>query len=221
MESILDEAESTLELRARVRVRIGFLLALQGRELEALDAEAEAKAILHDLGVEFHLASFGLTASSLQQALGRLDEAETLLRSSAEIYKRSGEKSVRSTVLAVLAQVLIEQGRVDEAEHTASLAIELGSSDDVATIAHAQGVLGRVLGQRGNPDAQTVARQAVELIERTDMLWAQGQEWEHLAEVLSVDRRDADATTALRQAVERFDRKQATALAARVRARLR
>jgi tetratricopeptide (TPR) repeat protein len=174
MEGILRDSADDRDLRARVRIWMGILEAQRGRVSDALGAEAEAAAIFRDLGVEYSFGVFGLAAGWLERFLGRLDAAEQVLRSSDQICERAGERSVRSTVLSVLAQVLLEQGRPDDAETAALFAIELGSSDDLVTVSAAQSVLGRVQAARGAPGGVEVARSAVELAERTDMLWLQG-----------------------------------------------
>jgi tetratricopeptide (TPR) repeat protein len=220
MEAILDEASESRELRARVRVRMGFVLAQQGAEREALEAEAEADAILEDLGVEFFFGSYGLMAGELEGFLGRFGRAEQLLRRSDAIFERAGEQSVRSTVLAVLAGVLVDDGRMAEAEEAARLGLELGSSDDLATLVHAHRALGRVLGSRGDPRAEETARRAVTIAEETDLLCQQGETWNDLGLILLSQGRDEEAEEALRNSVDRFERKGATALANRVRARI-
>jgi hypothetical protein len=144
------------------------VLALQARESEAITAEADAEAILWDLGVEFHLGSFGLIAGLLERFLGHLDRAEEVLRSSDEIYERSGERSLRSTLLALLAKVLVGQGRLADAERAALLAIGIGGSDDVGTLAPAHGLLAQVVSERDPDAAEDAARRA--LAEVTDML---------------------------------------------------
>jgi hypothetical protein len=63
-------------------------------------------------------------------------------------------------------------------------------------------------------------RHAVALAEETDMLWVQGEQWEHVAELVLARGRVEDGTAAFRTALERFDQKGATAPATRVRARL-
>jgi ATP/maltotriose-dependent transcriptional regulator MalT len=127
---------------------------------------------------------------------------------------------VRSTSLAILARVLIGQGRMDEAERTARLALAIGSTDDFATLTWAHVSLGRALAARGDPEARTEARRAVEIAERTDMPWVQGCAWEDLGAVLIAEGEMGEARDALGQALARFERKGATGAAARVRAAL-
>jgi tetratricopeptide (TPR) repeat protein len=217
LHSIVEEAPDDRYLRARVRVRMGLLMALAGHQREAVEAESEAEALLLDLGVAFPLGSFGLIAGNLELVLGRLDRAEQRLLAAAQIFERARERSVRSTALAALADVLARQGRLDEAESTAQLAIETGSSDDFATLAWAQGAIAMVLARREQPGAVEAARRAVTLVEQTDILWMQGEAWEILAAALLAHGHQADATAACNQALARYHRKGATALVARVR----
>jgi hypothetical protein len=67
-------------------------------------------------------------AGLLERMLGRLGRAEDVLRASDEIYERSGERSVRSTVLALAVEVLVGPGRLADAERAALLAIDLGAA---------------------------------------------------------------------------------------------
>jgi tetratricopeptide (TPR) repeat protein len=220
MRQILDEAGEIRWLHAHVHAAIAALLAQQGREREALDAISDAEAILRDLGVEFYLAWLALYTGGALLCLGQLDEAEQRLREADEICERSGERSFRSTLLAILADVLFDQGRVAEAKQTALNAIETGSSDDYTTLASAHGTLARVLAHHGDREAEPAARRAVDFAEQTDMPWPQGEQWENLAEVLLVQGRHDEANVAFGTALDRFERKGATALADRVRTRL-
>jgi Flp pilus assembly protein TadD len=68
--------------------------------------------------------------------------------------------------------------------------------------------------------AETLAREAVARIERTDGLNYQGDALCDLAEVLHAAGRSDEAEAALAQALERYERKQNLAMAAQVRDRL-
>jgi tetratricopeptide (TPR) repeat protein len=220
MHQILQDAGENRWLQAHVRAQIGFLLAQEGRAREALQAEAEAQAILRDLGVEFHLAWLALYSGWLLLCVGRLDDAEQRLCEADQICERSGERTFRSTLLATLARVLFEQGRVAAANETALHAVETGSSDDFTTLASAHGTLARVLACQADPAAEPTAHRALELAQRTDMLFVQGEQWENLAEVRLAAGRHEEAEAAFDAALDRFERKGATALADRIRARL-
>jgi tetratricopeptide (TPR) repeat protein len=220
LQGIVQDAGANPGLRARAHIYTGLLLALQGHELEALNAEAEGEAILRELGIEVDLARSAIFAGPTLRLLGRLDRAERLLCDAEEVLERSAEQNMRSTILAELSQVLFEQGRLDDAERTAMHAIEIGASDDCLTLIFAHGTLARVYAKRSNPAAEAEARQALALAEPTDMPWQQGEEWEHLAEALLAQGRRDEANAALQTALDRFERKGASGLADRIRARL-
>jgi tetratricopeptide (TPR) repeat protein len=147
----------------------------------------------------------------LERHLGRLERAEQVLRRADEVFERLGERSVRSTVLAELAHVLLDGGRHAEAEESALLALELGSSDDIGTVAVAEPVLARIAAGRGEQDAAKRSGASVALIEATDMLAFQGNCWQAHAEVLSKLGRTDEARNAASEAIERFKRKGAVA----------
>jgi class 3 adenylate cyclase/tetratricopeptide (TPR) repeat protein len=218
---ILADADVHRFARALVSGCVGLLLALSGHELEALEAQADGEALIREDRMEFTLGGFAIHAGALLRCVGRLDDAERMLREAEESRARLGERANRSTLLALLGDVLVRQGRIDEAEQSARDAIELGSSDDYLTLAVAHGVLARAMANRDDPAAEDAMRHAVALAEETDMLWVQGERWESLGELLIARGRLDGGTIALRTALDRFDRKGATAPAARVRARLR
>jgi class 3 adenylate cyclase/DNA-binding SARP family transcriptional activator len=220
LQDIVGESGGNPELRARVLACTGVLRAMQGREQEALVAEAQAEGILRDLGVDYHLTWLALYGGDLLRLLGRLDRAEQLLREVDEIHERSAERNIRSTILAKLSQVLVAQRRIDEANRTALHAIDIGSSEDALTLTLAHGTLAKVLLWQGDPAAEPAARRAVALAEQTDAPWLQGEQWEVLAEALVGGGRGNEANAAFRTALDRFERKAATAPANRVRAGL-
>jgi class 3 adenylate cyclase/DNA-binding SARP family transcriptional activator len=207
--------------RAIMSGSMGLLLALAGHELEALEVQAEGEALIREDRMEFTLGGFAIHAGVLLRCVGRLHDAERLLREAEQSRARLGERANRSTLLALLGDVIVRQGRIDEAEQIARDAIDLGSSDDHLTLAVAHGVLARALAERDDPAAEAAMRHAVALAEETDMLWVQGERWESLGEVLIARGRVEDGNAALRTALDRFDRKGATTPAARVRERLR
>jgi class 3 adenylate cyclase/tetratricopeptide (TPR) repeat protein len=207
LDGILDEMPDNRMLRSRVQLRRGYLLALIGEHQAAVAAELESEAILSDLGNEYALGSFGLSAGGLEHRLGRLERAEQVLRRADEIFQRAGERNVRSTALAELAHVFLDGGRLGEAEQSALLALELGSSDDIGTVVVAEAVLARIEAGRGEKKAAERSAAAVAMIEATDMLAFQGNCWQAHAEVLTRLGNTEQAQEASREAVTRFERK--------------
>ena len=82
-------------------------------------------------------------------------------------------------------------------------------------------VQARVDSHRGHHEkAEALVREAVALIEQTDALTFQGGALSDLAEVLVGAGRTDEATVALGQALDRYERKRNVSAAGQVRARL-
>ncbi|MBA2537344.1 MAG: hypothetical protein H0V20_07950 [Actinobacteria bacterium] len=132
-----------------------------------------------------------------------------------------GEKGVRSTLAASLAEALYRQRRYEEAEYFARAGLEAASPEDVASQALGRMVAAKLLAVRGTGDrAERTAREAVALAEQTDDLFTRGQSNLALAKVLLLADRRKEAIEALEAAVEASDRKGNIVSADRARALL-
>ena len=99
--------------------------------------------------------------------------------------------------------------------------MELGGSENVTTQILARQVQAKVLARRGQyAEGERVAREAIALADATDGLIFQGDALRDLAEVLELAGRSAETAVALREALERYERKGALAPAERIRERL-
>ena len=86
---------------------------------------------------------------------------------------------------------------------------------------HWRRVEAKVLARRGETArAEELAREAVALIEPTDMIDVQGDTWLDLAVVLEVIGKHDEAVGALEEAAERFERKENLLMLGHVRDRL-
>jgi tetratricopeptide (TPR) repeat protein len=78
-----------------------------------------------------------------------------------------------------------------------------------------------VYASRGeHAEAERLAREAVAIFETTDSFWWQGEALCVLADVLLAAGRHDDAAAALREALDRFERKQIVPLVRRTRERI-
>ena len=137
------------------------------------------------------------------------------------MLQRQGSRSWLSTYAPQLGRSLCALGRYDEAEPLAQLGRELGGAQDVATQMLWRQVQARVHGHRGErAEAERLAREAVAIAERTDGLNYQGDALCDLAEVLAAAGRPGEATAALKQALERYERKKNLAMLAQMRPKL-
>ena len=137
------------------------------------------------------------------------------------LLDEQGEKSLLSTAAGRLAQALYALDRLDEADAWAVRAGELGASEDAMTQMLSLQVRGKVLARRGDfQEAESHAREAVAIGEKTDMINMQGDAYLDLGEVLVLTGRSDEAVAALEQAVERYERKGNLASTQHAQARL-
>lgn len=116
--------------------------------------------------------------------------------------------------------IVLLTGRFDEAETLARQGRELGAPEDLYTQARWRQVQALVLSSRcEHAEAEQLARDAVTISEGGDILELQGDTHADLAEVLETGRSEA-AAAALREALDRYDRKEILPLARRTRERL-
>jgi hypothetical protein len=133
-----------------------------------------------------------------------------------------GERGLLATTAAMLAQALYAQGRADEAEAQCAVSEAAAPRDDLVTHVMWRGVRAKVLARAGHAQAgEALAREAVGLVERTDMLVIHGDALLDLAEVLRLAGRADRATEAASAALAVHERKGNLVAAARARAWLR
>jgi class 3 adenylate cyclase len=195
-----------------------WLIAMLGRNDEAQVLAREAQARLREL-TEARADEHGL--AEVATLAGDDESAVQILREMCARLKGQGERGLLSSYGPLLGRSLCALGQYDDAERWAQLGRELGDARDVWTQALWRQVQALVEARRGNSsEAQTLAREAVRLIETTDMLNAQGDALCDLAEALAPAGRTTEAAAALEQALGRYERKKNLAMVAQVRPRL-
>jgi tetratricopeptide (TPR) repeat protein len=121
----------------------------------------------------------------------------------------------------MLAQALYDQGRLDDAEEAARLSRENAAGEDVSPQIVWRGVEAKILARRGETyDAETLAREAVEIAAATDFLTYHADALSDLAEVLEAAGRAEEAREAVRSALDLYEEKGNLVSAGRARRRL-
>ena len=197
---------------------IARLRALQGRLAEARELNARALAAFEDLGDRFRLASIGGALGEIEHQAGDPAEAARMLRESYDAMTATGDRSFASTVAVALGMALLDLHQDDEAWRFGTIARETSSSDDVMSQAGGRAVQARVLSRRGeHVDAESLARESVETMGRTDYLSQQAETLVHLAQVLHEAGKVEEAIGSAREAIALYEQKGATFFVDRTR----
>jgi class 3 adenylate cyclase len=202
----------------RVLLTRGWLLAMLTRFDEAAAIANPAFERWHELTGGEHgrwmLAEIATLAGDHRVAADHL-------RRTCEWLDEHGQRDFLSTFAPGLGRSLCALGQHEEALRWAQLGRDLGAENDVATQMLWRQVEARVRARRGeHARAEPLAREAVAISERTDMLNWQGDTRSDLAEVLHAAGRAEEARAALERALDRYERKRNLAMAERTRAGL-
>ena len=212
----LPRAESQLErVRGRKSIESSALsavagyYAMQGRFDEARELVAKARANREELAQHQGLQTLaGFWAAPLEMLAGDPAAAEAHLRPACEYFQARGEQGLLSTLSAFLAEALYAQGRFDDARRWADVSRETATSDDYNAQGMGRAIEAKLLARAEKFDeAETRAREAIELVDRSDELDTQANVRLGLVEVYRLAGRNDDAVAALDNAIERFERK--------------
>jgi tetratricopeptide (TPR) repeat protein len=196
---------------------LAALHAMTGDFEQARELVREGNAILGELGrmesaVSHHEALVELLA-------GRPDAAEARLRVGyEELGRMGGDGALLATTAAMLAQAVYEQDRLVEAEEFCDLCSRTAPAEDLVTQVVWRGVQAKALARREQfADAESLAREAVALVERTDLVTHHGDALLDLATVLHLSGRAADAEAAIEAGCALHEGKGNTAATERVK----
>jgi class 3 adenylate cyclase/predicted negative regulator of RcsB-dependent stress response len=161
------------------------------------------------------------TRGEAARVLGRLDQAEGIFREAVAFWDARGETAFNSTITALLALVLCDLERFDEAEHQAARSRELSAEDDFASQAVWRMARARVRSDRGDRQgALEDADEAVSILDATDYIAWQAEGDEVRGLVLASSGRTGEGRAAFERSIRRFDRKGVVPAVDRVRRRL-
>ena len=102
----------------------GELYGWRRRDEEALEEYERARELFAEVGAATHLAKAMLRIASTVRRAGDLEEAEKLAREGIRILKPLEDRGTLCEVQRFLAEVLLDQGKLDEAELYALKAVE-------------------------------------------------------------------------------------------------
>jgi tetratricopeptide (TPR) repeat protein len=203
-----DEAVDDPFIQANSCVEQAALEAMRGEFGVARELLARGRQSLAELGFTLLVAMTAQEANYVEVLAGDPAEGARILRESYDQLEPMGERAYLSTAAALLAHALCALGELEEAERFSRISEETSAPEDSFSQVLWRSGRAKIRARRGEQDeAELLAREAVALAEKTDLLNTRGDTLADLAEVLSLSGQRVEAVRVLEQAAERFERK--------------
>jgi tetratricopeptide (TPR) repeat protein len=168
-EHFLAEASGDSTVEAGTLSVLAVLRAMQGELDEARRLWAIASEIYDELGLRYRRAARSLLPATIELLADDPSAAAAELLDGYRTLEEMGERGVRSTLAAFLADALCAAERYDEAEEYARLSSDLAASDDLVTQIVWRSAQAKVLVHRGDFErAEALAVEAERLAAETD-----------------------------------------------------
>jgi class 3 adenylate cyclase/tetratricopeptide (TPR) repeat protein len=165
----LAEESGSLTAKARAFMQSGELHAFRGRHEEALAEFGRARDLFAEVGSATNLARTIMRIGSLVARRGEVAEAERLFRESIWILTPLEDRGTLCEVQRSLAEILLQQGKIDAAEVYALKAVETVGPQDVSSQSTTRKTLAMVRAAQGRDDeAEALFQEAIDILERSE-----------------------------------------------------
>jgi tetratricopeptide (TPR) repeat protein len=208
-EVLLGEHEGDRASEANVLVWSGGLQAMRGRFEVARAQVARAKTIYQELGLAIAVTdTCGHVLGGIEILADRPREAEQALRQSCEVLREFHQTALLATRAGELADAICRQGRDEEAELWVRVAQESAGDEDLDAKLSWQLVQAKILAKRGAiEEAETLAREMVDLVAQTDALNRHAESLLVLAQIYRLSGRTDEAAELVRKALSLYEQK--------------
>jgi class 3 adenylate cyclase/tetratricopeptide (TPR) repeat protein len=165
----LAEQSGSLTAKAKAFMQAGELDAFRGRHEEAIAEFGRARDLFAEVGAATDLARTLLRIGRLLNRRGDAEEAEKLFREAIRILKPLEDRGTLCEVQRSLAEALLVQGKVDEAEVYALKATETVGPQDVSSQSTTRTSLALVRAAQGrDEEAEALLNESLEILERSE-----------------------------------------------------
>jgi tetratricopeptide (TPR) repeat protein len=200
---MLVEAGTSGALEANIAASLAGLYGLHDSFDAAREMAQRADSIYAALGLQFASAGLSQVVGPTELLAGDTTAAEREIRRGLAILEPSGAHGYQE---ALLAQVLYEQGRLEEAAQHVEAGARNAAPDNVAAQVLWRGLRAKLEADEAPAAALALAREAVDLAEATESPNLLADALSDLAAVLRASESE-QADDAARRALELYERK--------------
>jgi hypothetical protein len=217
---LFEAAPASPTFEAGLATTIAALRAMEGKFDVARGLYAESVAVYDEFGLRFRRAVRSMLGAQIEMLAGDPVAAEHELRIGYAMLEEMGEQGARSTVAAMLADVLSIRADDVETERFVQIARETAADTDVMTQVLWRRALARATARQDDAaTAEALAHEALRLSETTDSLDLRAGSLVALADVLREAGTPADGDSHLEDARALYEAKGNSAAMARLAAR--
>jgi len=142
---------------ARAKNSLAFALFVQGRWEDAIALAVESIQIDLSIGGRFQIANTLANIGNAYMKLGDIARAQAYLKRARETHERYGDQDNRSDTLVVSAEVMLEEGRMEDAEVFLRDAAALVEVTDNAYAGTHHGVINAVLSREKREPTKAIS----------------------------------------------------------------
>jgi predicted ATPase/class 3 adenylate cyclase len=220
----LDHAEKMLRAatgdawaEAEILEPLSVLYAHVGRFADARSAIARAKAEYARSGAKFGWAHCAIPSGYIELIAEDAAAAELVLGEGCEAFRAMGERGFFASAVAMLAEAIYAQGRIEEAQQLTEQAEDAAAADDIDAQARWRATRAKILARRGHvAAAKQLADEAVARTSLTSYAWLLAETLTAQAEVSRIAGANEEAAESLRKALQLYEERHATSLAKRL-----
>jgi tetratricopeptide (TPR) repeat protein len=219
LDELLADESTDLVGRAYVTAWRAGLVAFRGEFDEARAAVMEARRTFEELVHPITAAATcGFVGGLIETLAGNDVAAEGILRDSADLLEKRGERAHVANRAAELADALWALGRFDEALERTEVAMSASDEHDISAQFTWRSVRAKVLAELARvEEAEALVRHAQELVDQTDALNQRANVRFALAHVLLRAGQATEASDVAADAAQLYERKGNVISAARAR----
>ena len=218
-ERLIADGISDRQAEGRVLCALAQLHAMNGDFGQARDLCRRGRAQLRELGQGVNVAATAIDVLTVELLAGDLAAAEREVMPDYEFLVRAGETYFMPTMAALLSRIVRDQGRDDDALAFSKAAEKASAADDIESQALWRSIRAPIAARAGKSvEAESLARSAVEMSQRTDAPQMQADALSELATVLILSGRIDESRRTMDAAIAIYEAKGDVVSAARSKA---